>query len=83
MNLESSGTVGRPVSAADRAPTLSIDCSTSRPLISNLDPLDIFKGIIFPFASVPHKFSLPLTVWKFKELAPSFVTPFASVLIKF
>ena len=32
------GTVGKPVRAALRAPTLLIDCSTSLPLISNLVP---------------------------------------------
>ena len=32
------GTVGNPVNAALKAPTLFIDCSTSLPLISNFVP---------------------------------------------
>ena len=47
----SCGTVGNPVNAALRAPTLSIDCSTSRPLINNLEPFEISIGIAEPLAS--------------------------------
>ena len=45
------GTVGKPVNAALNAPTLLIDCSTSLPLISNLEPLVILIGIALPDSS--------------------------------
>ena len=48
---ESVGIVGNPVKAALKAPTLSIDCSTSLPLMSNLDPLVISIGIALPLPS--------------------------------
>ena len=45
------GTVGNPVKAALKAPTLSIDCSTSLPLISSLEPFVISIGIALPLPS--------------------------------
>ena len=70
------GTVGSPVKAALKAPTLLIDCSTSRPLINNFEPLVMSIGIDLPLASWAQNFSLPFSSLNTAEFSPICNSPF-------
>ena len=68
------GTVGSPVNAALKAPTLLIDCSTSLPLINNFEPFVMSIGIDLPLASSAQNFSLPPSSLKTAEFSPIWIS---------